>query len=131
MQSKRVHAYIKVEMDRLNDNLLSPLPLIFAPLNTRSIIAELPDINQTETWLTHNQRLNSPHFSDHQVIARSDHVTGNSIGGVMIAVQNTVQVSEVTNFPLNNILIEVTTATLTLLDHKQLQVTLVYQLPSI
>ena len=83
--------YIKVEMDRLNDNLLSPLPLISAPLsltgnitvallNTRSIIAKLLDINQdsilksshivcfTETWLTHNQ--NSPHFSDHQVIAR-------------------------------------------------------------
>ena len=143
---------VKLEMERLNDNLLSPLPLIsislsfassisIALLNTRSIIAKLPDINQdstlqsadivcfTETWLTNCH--NSPHFSDHQVIARSDRVTGNSMGGVMIAVSNAMHVSHVTNFPLNNILIEVTTAILTLPNFENLQVTLIYRSPSV
>ena len=80
--------HVKVEMERLKNNLLSPISMIvnllsltnhftIALLNTRSVIAKLPDINQdsslksahvvcfTETWLTHYQI--SPHLTDHQV----------------------------------------------------------------
>ena len=110
-------------------------------MNTRSTIAKLPDINQdstlqsadivcfTETWLTNCH--NSPHFSDHQVIPRSDCVTGNSKGGVMIAVSNAMNVSHVTNFPLSNILIKVASAILTLPSFENLQVTLIYRSPSV
>ena len=143
---------VKAEMDRLEGNMLSPLPVISSPvsftgfitialLNTRSVIAKLPDINQdiilksahvlcfTETWLTRDQ--NSQLFSDHQVIARSDRVTGNSKGGVIIAIHDAIQVSHVTNFPLRYILIEATTAILTLPNQKQFQLTLVYRSPSV
>ena len=77
---------VKAEMDQLEVNMLSPLPVISPPvfltgsisialLNIRSVTTKLPDINQDiilkfETWLTHDR--NSQLFSDHQVIARSD-----------------------------------------------------------
>ena len=49
----------------------------------------------------------------------------------MIAVSNAMHVSQVTNFPLSNILIEVTTAILTLPNFENLQVTLIYRSPSV
>ena len=112
-----------------------------ALLNIRSITAEFPDIGQdnvvksahvvciSETWLTQNQT--SPCIPDHQVIARSGHITGNVKRGVMITVNSAIQMTNVTNFPFNNILIEATTATLTLPNNKQLQVTVVYRSPSV
>ena len=144
--------HVKVEMERLKNNLLSPISMIvnllsltnhftIALLNTRSVIAKLPDINQdsslksahvvcfTETWLTHYHI--SLHLTDHQVITRSDRVTVNNKGGVMIAAREAIQVSHVTTFPLSYILIEATTATLSLPNNKQLQVTVVYRSPSV
>ncbi len=85
---------VKTEMLRLSDCLMNPLPLLavrnvtITLLNSRSILAKLPDIHQdsvllnahivcfTETWLKHDQ--NSPIIPDHQVVARSDRSTGNS-----------------------------------------------------
>ena len=129
-------------MDRLEVNMLSPLPVITPPvfltgfisialLNIRSVITKLPDINQDiilkfETWLTHDQL-----FSDQQVYARSDCVTGNSKGGVIIAIHDAIQVSHMTNFPWRYILVEATTAILTLPNQKHFQVTLVYQSPTV
>ena len=49
----------------------------------------------------------------------------------MIAVSNAMHVSHVTNFPLSHILIEVTTAILTLPNFENLQVTLIYRSPSV
>ena len=49
----------------------------------------------------------------------------------MMSVHPSMQVSEVTNFPLNGVLIEATTAMLTLPNHSQLQITLVYRPPSV
>ena len=125
--------------------MLSPLPVITPPvfltgsisialLNIRSVITKLPDINQDiilkfETWLTHDQ--NSQLFSDHQVIARSDCVTGNSMGGVIFAIHDAIQVAHMTNFPLSYILVEANTAIITLPNQNHFQVTLVYRSPSV
>ena len=49
----------------------------------------------------------------------------------MIAAREAIQVSHVTTFPLSYILIEATTATLSLPNNKQLQVTVVYRSPSV
>ena len=68
----------------------------------------------------------------YQTIVRSDRVTGNSKGGgVMIAVQNIMQVSQVSNFPFSNVLIEATTAILTMPNQQPLQIILVYRSPSV
>lgn len=143
---------VKIEMDRLNENLLNPLPVLTSPpfsashitialLNVRSIVAKLPDIQQdstlistsvlcfTETWLTPQQ--DNPHIANHSSVVRSDRMSDNNKGGVMISMHQTIQISHVTKFPLNNILIEAFTATLILPNHKQLQVTVVYRSPSV
>ena len=141
---------VKAEMERLNNNLLRYLPPFVATtdsyfnialINIRSIIAKLPDIEQdsvlksadvvcfTETWLTHDKNLQLPNC---QTIVRSDRGTANSKGGgVMIAVQNIMQVSQVSNFPLSSILIEATTAILTMPNQQPLLVILVYRSPSV
>ena len=142
---------VKAEMKRLNECLLDPIPVPTYPpspdsslvsialLNTRSVVAKLPDIEQdinltsaqivcfTETWLIPEQ--DSPHLADHPAVVRSDRITGNTKGGVMMNIHKAIQVSYGTNF--NNILIETTTATLTLPTNAQLQVALVYRSPSV
>jgi len=49
----------------------------------------------------------------------------------MISIHESIEVSDITDLPLNNVLIEATSVTLTLPNHSQLQVTLVYRSPSV
>ena len=145
--------HVKLEMERLNNYLLNPIPVItnllplashisIALLNTRSILIKLPDINQddslkfshvvcfTETWLKHDQH--SPNLADHQVIARKDRdIINNTKGGVLIAAHTLIQAYHIANFSFNNIPIEATTAILTTPNHKQIEVTLIYRSPSV
>ena len=104
---------------------------------TRSVVAKLPDIEEdsclqcthvicfTETWLTPDQA--SPQLADHPVVVRSDCAKG----GVMMSIHNVIQVHHVTKHSFSNILIEATTATLTLPNNDKLQVTLLYRSPSV
>ncbi len=105
-------------MLRLDSYLLPPLPsfsvsnIVIALLNTRSIVAKLTNINQDEvllnadivcfieTWLKHDQ--NSPFFPDHQVVTGADRIACNTCGGVMIAAQTAIKVSEVVVLPNQN-----------------------------
>ena len=80
--------------------------------------------------LKHDQH--SPNLADHQVIARKDRDTiNNTKGGVLIAAHTLIQAYHVANFSFNNIPIEATTAILTMPNHKQIEVTLIYRSPSV
>ena len=143
---------VKQEMQRLNENLLSPIPVHTCPplsdtqvsialLNVRSIVPKAPDICQdtslksaaivcfTETWLTEQQT--SPTLFDGHTVLRGDRLSGANKGGVMLSVHQSIVPISVTNYTLSGILIEATLATLLLPNHKQLQVTVVYRSPRV
>ena len=120
---------VKDEMERLNKNLLSPLPMFTCPdncisialLNVRSNVAKLPDIECdhsltsasilcfTETWL--KPQLSSPvTLGNHQVI-RSDRTSGDNKGGVLISIPTNMQASNETEFSSSGVLIEALSTT--------------------
>ena len=124
---------VKNEMDCLSENISSPVPMIatqspsneyinVALLNTRSVVAKLHDITQdsilklaqviclTETWLSPDQT--SPHLTHHHSVVRSDRINGNHKGGVMISAHESIQVSQMTTFSLQNVFIEAVSAIL-------------------
>ena len=140
---------VKGEMERLNKNLLSPLPMFTCPdnhisialLNVRSLVAKLPDIECdhsltsasilcfTETWLT--PQLSSPNIlGNHQPI-RSDRTSGDNKGGVLISIPANVQTSNETEFSFSGILIEALSTTLLLPNGSSIQLTVVYRSPSV
>ena len=116
-------------MERLNKNLLSPLPMFtcsdnyisIALLNVRSLVAKLPDTECdhsltsasilcfTETWLT--PQLSS--LGNHQVI-QSDRASGDNKGGVLISIPANMQASNETEFSPSGVLIEALSTTLLL-----------------
>ena len=143
---------VKQEMQRLNENLLSPIPVHTCPplsdthvsialLNVRSIVPKVPDISQdksmksaailcfTETWLTEQQA--SPTLHDDYAVLRCDRISGENRGGVMLSVHQSIIPTNVTNYTFSGIPIEALTTTLVLPNHKQLQVTVVYRSPSV
>ena len=143
---------VKVEMQRLSNNLLNPIPVFTFPplsnnhisvalLNVRSIVPKLPDIHEdeclqsaailcfTETWLTEQQT--SPTLVDCHTVIRCDRMSGENKGGVLISVHQSVQPITVTNYRPNGVLIEATSVTLLLPNNKHLQITLVYRSPSV
>ncbi len=145
---------VKKEVERLSEHLWKPLPVFTCPpladnvisialLNIRSIVPKIPDIERdsslesatilcfTETWLTRRQM--SPVFFDHHTVVRSDRVSGENKGGVMISMPQTMLISDVTDLSFigPGILFEAISATLLLPSGEHLQVTLVYRSPSI
>lgn len=145
---------VKVEMQRLSENLLPPIPVFTCPdnhitialLNVRSIIPKVPDIHHddihhdeslksvatlcfTETWLTHRQA--SPTLVDDHTVLRCDRMSGENKGGVMISLHQSIQPAHVTTFSPGGIPIEAITTTLVLPNHTHLQVTVVYRSPSV
>ena len=88
------------------------------------------NLHMLSVSLKHDQH--SPHLADHQVIARKDRDTvNNTKGGIMIAAHTAIQLYHVTNFSLNHLPFEATTVILTLPNHKQIEVTLIYRSPSV
>ena len=139
-------------MERLNKNLMmSPVPVLSEPfrscyvsialLNVPSVYTKYFDINQDnvlksadvgcliETRLKQNQ--SSPCICTHQVVSRSDCVYGNSKGGVLIAITDTVQVTNVFHFSFANVFIEASSIKLSLRSCKDLIVTVVYRSSSV
>ena len=140
---------VKDEMERLNNNLLSPLPMFTCPdnyisialLNVRSLVAKLPDIQCdhsltsagilcfTETWLT--PQVSSPVIlGNHQVI-RSDRTSGDNKGGVLISIPANMQASNETEFSPSGVLIEALSTTLLLPNGCSIRLTVVYRSPSV
>ena len=72
-----------------------------------------------------------PKFPAFSLSPRTDRLTVNSKGGIMIAANTAIQVHHVTNFSFSHIMIQATTVTLILPNHKQIEVTLVYRSPSV
>ena len=128
-------------MQRLTENLLSPIPVHTCPplsdtqvsvalLNVRSIVPKVPDICQdnslksaailcfTETWLTHEQT--SPALLDSHTVLRCDRASGENRGGVVLSVHQSMVPTSVTNYTLSGIPIEAISATLLLPNHKSL-----------
>ena len=140
---------VKVEMQRLNENLLSPIPVFACPdnhitialLNVRSIIPKVPDIHHddslqsaaiicfTETWLTHRQA--SPTLADTHTVLRCDRMSDDNKGGVMISLHQSIQPAHVTTFSPSGIPFEAITATFLFPNHRHLQVIVVYRSPSV
>ena len=111
--------YVDQEMERLNNNLLSPLPelkfislknshITISLLNVRSINAKIPDIlcdsNMRaanvlcfcETWLSPSQL--SPKICDGHIVVRCDRQSDNNKGGVMMSVDPSVTTYDVSTF---------------------------------
>lgn len=143
---------VEVEMQRLNDNLLMPIPVCILPplsndhvsvalLNVRSIMPKLPDIQQdvslksatilcfTETWLTQQQT--TPTLVEGHTVLRCDRLSSENKGGVVISVHQSIQPVNVTKFTPSSILIEAISATLLLPNGTHLHITLIYRSPSV
>jgi len=104
---------VKDEVKRLKKNLLSPLPMFACPdnyisialLNVRSIVAKLPESDIecdhsltsvsilcfTETWLT--PQLSSLVILGHHRVIRSDRMSGDNKGRVLISIPPNIQAS--------------------------------------
>ena len=101
------------------DNYIS-----IALLNVRSIVAKLPesDIEHdhsltsasilcfTETWLT--PQLSSPVILGHHQVIRSDRMSGDNKGGVLISIPANIQASNQTEFSRSGVIIEALSTTL-------------------
>ena len=118
----------------LSDNYIA-LALL---LNVRSIVPKIPDIKHddclkcgsilcfTETWLTCQQT--SPVLRENHTIIRSDRLSGDNKGDVVISVPQTMQPSQVTEFTVNGI--EAVTTTVLLLNSSYFQLCVIYRPPS-
>ena len=137
------------EMERLNNNLLPPLPQLqcvslssnhttILLLNIRSISAKLDDLMCdgnikyasilcfTETWLSRSH--DSPHICNGHTILRCDRQSDNSKGGVLISVNTSVKVC---NSILNNSgNIECIVTKLQLPNLSHVAIVLIYRPPS-
>ena len=140
---------VKDEMERLNNNLLSPLPMFTCPdnyisialLNIRSLVAMLPDIQCdhsltsasilcfTETWLT--PQVSSPVILGNHQVTRSDRTSGDNKGGVLISIPANMQASNETEFSPSGVLIEALSTTLLLPNGCSIRLTVVYRSPSV
>ena len=141
---------VQDEMLRLNSKLLQPmyelqclsLPdtyVTIALLYVRCIVAKLSDLEQDsvlkcasilcfcETWLSPSQP--SLVVQGNQVALRCDRALGNHKGRVMISVPQNMQPACTSKFTTNGI--EGVTTTLLLPNATQLQVALMYRLPSV
>ena len=135
-------------MLRLNSNPLHPLRYvlndpyhhIIALLNTRSIVAKLPDIHADkkklrsasilcfcETWLNPSELTHV--LLDDQIDIRCDRVTCENEGGVLICVPSQLNPINVHRFVTSGI--EAVSVTVKLLNGENLQIALVYRSPSV
>ena len=80
-------------------------------INQDNVLKSTDVVCLTETWLKQ--------------------ISGNSIGGELIAITDTVQVTNVCHFSFTNVLIEASSITLSLPSCKDLIVTMVYRSPSV
>ena len=140
---------VQDEMSRLNCNLLPALSklqcvslysshITVSLLNVRSISAKLVDINNDdmlkyasvlcfcETWLSPSQP--SPVLHDNHVVFRSDRVSNDNKGGVMISVHENMRPSMIYKFTSNGI--EGIVVNVLLPDASQLQIVLIYRSPT-
>ena len=97
-----------------------------ALLNVRSIVTKLPEsdiehdhsltsasiLSFTETWLT--PQLSSPVILGHHQVIRSDHMSGDNKGGVLISIPANIQASNETEFSRSGVIIEALSTTLLL-----------------
>ena len=140
---------VQDEMSRLNNNLLptqSSLQCVslcnshvtVALLNVRSISAKLVDIATDdmlkyasvlcfcETWLSPSQP--SPVLHDNHVVFRSDRISHDNKGGVLMSVYERLRPSVMFRFASNGI--EAIVVQLLLLNVSHMQVSLVYRSPT-
>ena len=130
------------EMVRLSNNMVQPVPklqcyvnhIIISLLNVRSITAKLADISCDndlkcasimcfcETWLTASQP--SPLIQNGQIAIRCERTSGDSKGGVMISVSETIQPSQIHTIARNRN--EAVSTTLILENNTQLCITYHY-----
>ena len=115
---------VKDEMERLKENLLSPLSVHTCPhnyitvalLNTRSLIAKVPDIECddsivcasifcfTETWLT--PQIVTPCVRGNNQAIRADRASGENKGGVLVSLSGNIQVVDSSDVSLEGIAVE-------------------------
>ena len=144
---KAIKASDDTDMHRLNNNLLSPLPLYTCPdnyntialLNVRSLILKLPDVNSdpslaaasilcfTETWLS--PPIETPDIRGNCQTLRADHGSGERKGGVLISLPENVEVREWAS--LDGEPIEGVLAVLRFPSGDLIHMTVVYRSPSV
>ena len=136
-------------MQRLNQNLLSPLSVYATPkvsitislLNVRSLIPTLPGIECdvslscasilcfTETWLIPEKE--TPVISGNYQAIRNDHVSGKSKGGVLTSLPEDIQLCDIQELSLNGVFIEAVSTTLFLPTGNSIHLTVVYGSPTV
>ena len=140
---------VKAGMERLNTNLLSPLPVYTCPdnyitlalLNIRSLYAKLADIDCddslacasilcfTETWLT--PQMETPCVRDNWQAARADRLSGDNKGGVLVSFSDTIRLVDCNNASLENTAMEIMVTVLRLPSGQCFQLMVVYRSPSV
>ena len=141
---------VKNEMIRLNDKVLSPLPVYVNPehyitialLNVRSLIPKLPDIECddslavasiycfTETWL--QPGIESPSLiCGNSTSMRVDSASGDRKGGVFISLPESVKILDFYDCQVDGVAIEILFATLRIPGGNLIHLTLVYRSPSV
>ena len=140
---------VKNEMQRLNDNLLSPLPVYVCPdnhitlalLNVRSLNAKLPDIEYddsltcasilcfTETWLTPQMEI--PYVRGNYQAARADRTSGDNKGGVLVSLSDNIRALDCNDASLDGIPMEILITVLRLPNGWCIQLTIIYRSPTV